>query len=140
MHSLPYEFVGAWESAKSNPMQGALYYVVQKNGNWECRTIFKDESMKLKALIISVIVSLLSACTWWEVPNRYGVLPSVWNSLNPEQQQQIIATYNEDNHWMYDDHGNPLIPNSGARRGSSVAPKPKYVITPDGRKKWSVPK
>ena len=96
--------------------------------------------MKLKILILSVIVSLLSACTWWEVPNRYGVLPSVWNSLNPEQQQQIITAYGQDNHFMFNNSGRALIPNSGARRGRDVVPKPSYVLTPDGRKKWSVPK
>ena len=103
--------------------------------------------MKLKALAVTMLVSLLSACSWWEMPNRYGVLPSVWDSMSPDQQQQVISAYHEDNHgaYYYDSDGHPVkvvrpVRSSARSSARTSGPQPTYTITADGRKKWSLPK
>lgn len=44
-----------------------------------------------KLLLLIPLVLLLAACE----PNVFGVPQSTWNTLSPEQKQQVIAGYNQ---------------------------------------------
>ena len=96
--------------------------------------------MKLKTLTIVTTVSLLSACSWWNAPNRYGVSPSVWDSLSPEQQQLIASAHNEDSHLNSDLASHTISHQNRKLVRHSTRPKTSYTVMPDGRKRWSVTK
>ncbi len=45
----------------------------------------------MKKLLLLLPIVLLTACE----PQTFGVPQSTWNTLSPEQKQQVIAGYNQ---------------------------------------------